>query len=52
MKDKYDKDILVAGGLSQTPMFLQNKDKESVFSVLKPQLEVFKEEKVDFMIVE
>lgn len=43
---------LVAGGLSQTPSYLSAVGKEKTQAVFRQQLEVFREQQVDFMIVE
>lgn len=43
---------LVAGGISQTPTFLTGKGKEAVVKEFKKQVDVFVENKVDFLICE
>lgn len=43
---------LVAGCLSQTPMYMTTKDKTKVKNEVKKQIEVFQEHKVDLMICE
>jgi len=45
-------DVLVAGGISQTPSYLSGKGKEAVQAEFRKQLKVFLENKVDFMICE
>lgn len=45
-------DALVAGGISQTPTYLSGVGKEATQKEFKKQLDVFVEEKVDFLIAE
>jgi len=45
-------DVLVAGGISQTPSYLSGKGKEAVQGEFRKQLKVFLDNKVDFMICE
>eukprot|EP00178_Gracilaria_changii_P025743 TRINITY_DN79196_c0_g1_i1.p1 TRINITY_DN79196_c0_g1~~TRINITY_DN79196_c0_g1_i1.p1 ORF type:complete len:398 (+),score=48.62 TRINITY_DN79196_c0_g1_i1:85-1278(+) len=45
-------DCLVAGGISQTPTYLDNADKEAVQKEFKKQLDEFVKNKVDFIICE
>jgi len=47
-----DYDALVAGGICQTPTYLSGGTKESIQKVFDQQVEVFKNNKVDFMIAE
>ena len=44
--------LLLAGGLSQTSVFLDNRDEDRVKEIFRKQCEIFKNNNVDFMIVE
>lgn len=52
MMEKNNHSLMVAGGLSQTPAYLQGLGREAVVNAVEPQLRVFQEEDVDFMMVE
>merc|ERR1712200_84909 len=45
-------DALVLGGISQTPSYLEGKGKQAVQAVFKKQIDVFVEEKLDFVLCE
>ena len=45
-------DALVAGGISQTPTFLSGLGKQKTQAEFKKQVDVFVENKVDFLIAE
>ncbi|XP_076333424.1 betaine--homocysteine S-methyltransferase 1-like [Tachypleus tridentatus] len=45
-------DCLVAGGLSQTPTYLSDRNKEKVQEEFRKQVKVFTENRVDFLICE
>ena len=45
-------DALVAGGVSQTPTYLSGMGKDAVQDIFRKQIQVFVDNKVDFLICE